>query len=99
MSDIFGPNDDGTWPDEPVESSTEFWMGQEITVYDAYLEPINSMTKDEWMEIVTELNGDDTIELFGIDNIDIIKDLERQGYWEVEDWEYFREMYEANFGN
>jgi hypothetical protein len=61
----------------PVES----WFGNEVTLYgiqDGMFEPY-SMTGEEWVDEALRPK-EDLIEEYGLDNIDIIEQLQSRGY-------------------
>ena len=101
-SDYPGGSEYPVFEDETI---AETWVGQgvfvdeswydNVTLYtyaDDAFQPI-TMPLGDWYE-TTLLDQEDLIDLYGIDNLDIIHMLEDYGYWDSDDWDLWRSMYE-----
>lgn len=103
MTDTFGPDD----PDEPYDNwdarwedtgEPEWWQ-ESVTIYNDFFQPL-TMVAEDWFN-QTFSSSEENMALFGIDTLDIIRQLEAQGLWGVEldeyghsiDWAYWRENY------
>lgn len=82
----------------PEETYDEFpdWFGNEITIENAYSEPF-SHTKEEWFSEVLE-SKEYLLDKYGLDNLEIIFSLEDAGYWDDDDWDEWRSLYDSVFG-
>ena len=80
---------------EPIVSDP-YWFGNEIVLEDGYGE-LHSYTKEEWHEVLL-LDKETLNYYYGMDNIDIILDFVRQGFWDEEDWERWRDAYATVHG-
>jgi hypothetical protein len=95
MTDMFGPDDpeeppdywEGRWQD----TSEPEWWNADVTLYNDFLEPMTYTAEDWFNETLN--SKEELLELYGLDNIDIIEQLEQMGLWDAEDWDYWREMY------
>lgn len=103
MSDIFGgpPDDPFGFPEDygEVEDPYGFfggdvpdpWWGEPITLYDDFGE-MHTLTAQEWYSATMEDPG--LIEdLYTMEALDIIHQLEDYGLWDSDDWEIWREHY------
>lgn len=75
-------------------------MGNEVQLEDDYQQPVETdraMTAQDWLDEAL-LPKDVLIDKYGIDNVDIMRALEKQGLITDEDWESWRDMYEAIYG-
>ena len=106
MTDIFGPDDDypggqeypgydeeplneETWGDHGILVGDEWY--DDVTIYNDFFQPL-TMTMQDWYD-ATLLGHEELLATYGIDNLDIIRQLEDQGIWDSDDWEIWREMY------
>lgn len=83
------------WPGQ-----TPAWFGNEVELEDDYQERIETdqpMTTQDWLNEAL-LPADVLVDKYGIDNLDIMRALEKQGLISYEDWEDWRDMYEAIYG-
>jgi hypothetical protein len=95
MTDMFGPDD----PEEPpdnwegrwLDSGEPIWWDEEITIYNDFFEPLTQTAEDWYNETLRP--AAELQELYGIDNLDIIRQLEQEGLWDADDWEYWRDNY------
>lgn len=96
MTDMFGPDD----PEEPPdywearwsETGEPEWWDQDVTIYNDFFAPI-TYTAEDWYNEVTVYNAEELMEMYGMDNLDIIHQLEDIGLWDADDWAYWRELY------
>jgi hypothetical protein len=104
MTDVFGPDDPGP-PDD--------WWDEPFTVYGAdYPDfPDYTFTVGEWIEMTLTYDQEELLERFGVDQIDILHQLEERSDWGSErayyydedgelhsysiDWADWREQYEG----
>jgi hypothetical protein len=106
MSDIFGgpPDDEGYdplgYPTDyaEVEDPYGFYNGEiptaewydNVTLFDG-----ETLTNQQWHDLVIQdvMTPGVADELYGVEAIDIIYELDDMGYWTDEDWETFRAYY------
>lgn len=114
MTDMFGPDDPGGGPPDYWENRWEAtgepaWWNDQVTIWDNNFQPL-TYTAEDWFNEVTTYSGPELLEMYGMDNLDIIRQLEDQGLWGEElgyyydddgelhsyslDWAYWRENYE-----
>jgi hypothetical protein len=107
MTDMFGPDDpEGPpdyWQDRWAGTGEPEWWGETVRIYgerDGFFQAYD-YTGEDWFNEVLR-SQEELLELYGIDNIDIIHQLEQQGLWDPggydepsADWAYWRELYEA----
>lgn len=96
MTDMFGPDEpEGPpdyWEDRWAETGEPEWWDADVTIYNDFFEPI-TYTAEDWYNEVTVYNAEELMEMYGLDNLDIIHQLEDQGLWDSDDWAYWRELY------
>lgn len=108
MTDMFGPDEpEGPpdyWEDRWAETGEPEWWDNSITIWgesDGTFVPYGEYTIEDWFN--ETLNDSETnMELYGIDTLDIIHQLEAYGLWGIEldeeghsvDWAHWRELYE-----
>src|SRR5215469_13307266 len=76
-------------PTPPVEPWPE-WFGNEVTIYNDFFEPIDTnlltgerlppMTETDWFAEAVNNDQATLVAKYGIDHVDIIKELIREGY-------------------
>lgn len=109
MTDMFGgdePPDDyqfqpwytapdpieGVWDDRWLDEGEPEWWENDITLFTSYGQDI-SMDAESWFNLTIEES--EVLEAaYGMNNLDIIYQLEDMGYWDADDWDYWRELYE-----
>jgi hypothetical protein len=99
MTDMFGPDDPGEPPEGPVDfwedrwgdAGPPDWWNEDVTIYNDYFQELTYQGVDWYNE--TFNSNEENLELYGIDTLDIIHQLEDQGLWDADDWEYWRENY------
>lgn len=107
MSDIFGGPPDGEdydplgYPDDYTEvedpygffhgDMPEAWWYDDVSIYNEYGEEL-TQPANEWYA-ATIMGDDATGDLYGMDVLDIIHELEDYGLWDADDWEVWRELY------
>jgi hypothetical protein len=119
MTDMFGPDDpEGPpdyWEDRWAAGEPDWW-NENITIIGEtdtapYFVTYSDFTAEDWYNEVTIHTQEELLELYGVDNLDIIRQLEAQGLWGEErgyyyddegelheyslDWAYWREQYEG----
>lgn len=109
MTDMFGPDDPGGgppdyWQARWADTGEPGWWDDQVTIYgdwDGTSFASYTYTAEDWFNEVTTYSGPELIDMYGLDNIDIINQLMDQGLWErgypgfpSEDWAYWRELYE-----
>jgi hypothetical protein len=107
MTDMFGPDDpydDGSSDDAPLSSNQwmDFWLESQsgeppewwddtVTLYNDYFQPVG-LTGEDWFN-ETLLSKEELMSVYGMDNLDIIHQLEDMGLWDAETWDEWRELY------
>jgi hypothetical protein len=84
----FPPDDGDDFEDD------DSYFGNEITLYNELDEPI-SRTKDQWLEAAGMLSLDDLWDRFYMEPLDIMYQMENMDLLTKDDWDYWRELYEA----
>jgi hypothetical protein len=77
----------------------EPWFGNEITLYDAWGNPIppgGGWTFNDWYGELMRTKSE-LVSRYGIGNIDLIYQLMALGQWDEEDWVRWREDYEEAY--
>lgn len=98
MSDTFPPDEpDSIWSDKWEQGVDEYgyatdWEQEDVTLYNDLGFPIANSIED-WHDIATYNHADELLDIYGMDNLDIIRELEDLGLWDAEDWETWREAY------
>jgi hypothetical protein len=89
------------WPPagfgEPIGEEPPPYFGNEVTLYDDYGEPI-SLTLQQWLD-AARLDKEITQELYGLHPLSIMHMLEDLDLIDSEDWDQWREDYEATHGS
>jgi hypothetical protein len=105
------PTPEGYWresvtqdflPPRDVEPEDDYWYGEdipepEVDMYGQYLEPLPSMSVEEWQQEALRPK-EYLLERYGIDNLDIMHRLDSMGYIDDKDWEDWRDWYGSMYG-
>jgi hypothetical protein len=95
MTDMFGPDDPQEppdyWQDRWADVGEPEWWDEDVTIYNDFFEPLTYTGEDWYNETLN--SSPENLELYGIDTLDIIHQLEDMGLWDADDWEYWREQY------
>lgn len=84
----------------PPQYGAEPWYGEEITLYDAWGNPIpegGGWTINDWYGEVLRTKGE-LVSRYGLGNIDLIYQLMALGMWDDDDWARWREDYDESYG-
>jgi hypothetical protein len=81
----------GLWDDHWLDEGEPAWWDSDITLFNSYGNDI-TFDAETWFNLTLEQS--EVLEAaYGIDNLDIIHQLEDQGFWDADDWDYWREEY------